>query len=51
MMEEVDLTGVCVCDIDEIIFKKKQKKIIKFIAFIFFDIKKYILNIRKVKNI
>jgi len=36
-----------VCDIDETILKKKQQKIINFIAFIFFDIKNTYLTYEK----
>ena len=36
-----------VCDIDETILKKKQQKIINFIAVIFFDIKNTYLTYEK----
>ena len=40
-------TSSFVCDIDETILKKKQQKIINFIAFIFFVIKNKYLTYEK----
>ena len=46
-MGKVDLETISVCDIDGIIFKKKQQNIIIFIVFITFDIKNTYLTYEK----
>ena len=46
-MGEVALRTISVCDVDRNMFKKKQQKIINFIAFIIFDIKNTYLTYEK----